>query len=71
MLYRHVFDKISTEFCGILRVFVNFAALRWREKSEALTTSYVMYIIRTGDLKFASGDYISPAGRQKATKGFF
>ena len=25
LLYRHVFDKISTEFCGILRVFVNFA----------------------------------------------
>ena len=25
MLYRHVFDKISTKFCGILCVFVNFA----------------------------------------------
>ena len=25
VLYRHVFNKISTEFCGILRVFVNFA----------------------------------------------
>ena len=25
MFYRHVFDKISTEFHGILRVFVNFA----------------------------------------------
>ena len=25
MLYRHVFDKISTEFRGIFRVFVNFA----------------------------------------------
>ena len=25
MLYRHVVDKISTEFRGILRVFVNFA----------------------------------------------
>ena len=23
MLYRHVFDKISTKFCGILCVFVN------------------------------------------------
>ena len=23
MLYRHVFDKISTEFLGILRAFVN------------------------------------------------
>ena len=27
MLYRHVFDKISTEFHGIFRVFVNFADL--------------------------------------------
>ena len=24
MLYRHVFDKVSTEFCGIVRVFGNF-----------------------------------------------
>ena len=43
MLYRHVFDKISTEFRGILRVFVNFAALRRREISEALTTSCIIY----------------------------
>ena len=28
MLYRHVFDKISTEFCGIFRVFVNFWGFR-------------------------------------------
>ena len=28
MLYRHVFDKISTEFRGILRVFVNFMGFR-------------------------------------------
>ena len=28
MLYRHVFDKISTEFRGIFRVFVNFAGFR-------------------------------------------
>ena len=27
MLCRHVFDKISTKFCGIFRVFVNFADL--------------------------------------------
>ena len=27
MLYGHVFDKISTAFRGILRVFVNFADL--------------------------------------------
>ena len=71
MFYRHVFDKISTEFHGILRVFVNFAALRQREISEALTTSCVIYIIQTGDYKFASGDYISLVGRQKATRGFF
>ena len=36
MLYKHVSDKISTEFHGILRVFGNFAALRPREISEAL-----------------------------------
>ena len=28
MLYRHVFDKISTKFRGILRVFVNFVGCR-------------------------------------------
>ena len=27
MLYRHIFDKISSEFCGILHVVVNFADL--------------------------------------------
>ena len=43
MLYRHVFDKISTEFRGIWHVFVNFAALRRCEISEALTTSCIMY----------------------------
>ena len=46
MLYRHVFDKISTEFrgyfscfCefhGISRIYRNFAALRLCEISEAL-----------------------------------
>ena len=36
MLYRHEFDKISTEFRGIFRIFVNFAAPRPREISEAL-----------------------------------
>ena len=30
-----------------------------------------MYIIHTGDEKFASGDHISSAGHQKATRGFF
>ena len=37
LLYRHVFDKISTEFRGILGVFVNFAAPRPHEISEALS----------------------------------
>ena len=49
MLYRHVFDKISNAFRGILRVFVNFTALRRSEISEALTLSCVIYIIQTGD----------------------
>ena len=29
MLYRHVFDKISTEFRGVFHVFVNFAGFTW------------------------------------------
>ena len=37
MFYRHVFDKISTEFRGIFRVFVKFVAPRPREESEALS----------------------------------
>ena len=38
MLYRHVFDKISTESRGILRVFVNSVApARLWEISEAHT----------------------------------
>ena len=37
MLYRHVFDKIITEFHGISRIYLNFAALRPREISEALS----------------------------------
>ena len=49
MLYRHVVDKISTEFHSILHVFENFAALRQCEISEALTMSCVIYIIQTGD----------------------
>ena len=36
MLYRHVFVKIFTEFRGIFHIFVNFAAPRPREISEAL-----------------------------------
>ena len=67
MLCRHEFDKISTEFCGILHAFVNFAALRRRKISEALTMSCVIYIIQTGNQKFATGDYIFPVSRQKAT----
>ena len=47
MLYRHVFDKISTKFHGILRVLVIFAALQQREISEALTMSCIIYIIQT------------------------
>ena len=44
---RHVFDKISTEFRGILRAFVNFTASRPREIPQAL--SWVIYMIQTGD----------------------
>ena len=53
MLYRHVFDKISTEFRGILRVFVNFVALRPREISEALSlwaAPFTLYKVATKNL---------------------
>ena len=46
-LYRHVVDKISTEFHGILRVFVNFAALRRCE----ISMSCVIYIYTNWWLK--------------------
>ena len=44
---RHVFDKISTEFRGILRAFVNFTASRPCEIRQAL--SWVICMIQTGD----------------------
>ena len=56
MLYRHVFDKISTEFRSILRAFENFADLpEFHGTMTALNirspdnTSCIMYIIQTGD----------------------
>ena len=36
MFYRYLFDKISTEFRGISRIYLNFAAPQHREISEAL-----------------------------------
>ena len=42
----YVFDKISTEFRGISRVFVNFAAPLLL---DALAMSCVIYILQTGD----------------------
>ena len=57
MLYRHVFDKISTEFCGILRVFVNFAAPLLLEISEALylwALSFTFYKLATKTLHLAT-----------------
>ena len=54
-------------FQGLSRDFADLPEFR----SSALnirspdTMNCVIYIIQTGDLKFASGDYISPVGRQK------
>ena len=45
MLYRHVFDKISTEFRIIFHVFVNFVAPRQREISEALSMIEMWWLI--------------------------
>ena len=73
MLYRHVFDKISTEFRGILRAFVNFADLHEPEFHSFATAPNIAipelcHLHYTNwRLKFASGDYISLVGRQKAT----
>ena len=36
MMYWHVCDKISSKFCGIQHVFVNFAAPQPRKISKAL-----------------------------------
>ena len=50
MLYWHVFDKISSEFCGISYVFVNFAAPRPFLISEALilwAASFTLYKLTT------------------------
>ena len=54
MLYRHVRDKISTEFHSIMRAFVNFAHLPEFHSfatagnvSQAL--SCIIYITETGE----------------------
>ena len=57
MLYRHVFDKISTEFRGISRVFVNFAPLLLLKISEALylsAASFTFYKLATKNLNLAT-----------------
>ena len=37
------------------------------QQAEPENYSYIILIIQTGDWKFASGNYISPVSRQKAT----
>ena len=57
MLYRHVFDKISTEFHGISRILVNFAALLLLKISEALylwAASFTFYKVVTKNLHLAT-----------------
>ena len=57
MLYRHVFDKVSTEFRSILRVFVNFAAPLLLEISEVLylwAASFTYYKLATKNLHLAT-----------------
>ena len=52
-----MFDKISTEFRGILRVFVNFAAPLLLEISEALylwAASFTYYKLATKNLHLAT-----------------
>ena len=71
MMYQHVFDVISSKFCSVSHVFVNFAGLpEFRSPVTTLnirspdTMSCVIYIIQTGN-------HISPVGHQRATWGFF
>ena len=66
MLYRLVFDQISTEFCGIFRVFVNFQGISWiyvnfaapwpHEISEALSVVWLklLALISNGNANIAS-----------------
>ena len=50
MLYRHVRDKISTEFHSIMRAFVNFADLpEFHAQNVSQALGCVIYIIETGD----------------------
>ena len=56
MLYQHILIWISQDFADL---------------PEFLSSGTALNIIQTGNQKFASGDYISTVGRQKATWGFF
>ena len=46
MLYRHVFDKISTEFRSIFRVFVNFADLPEFHGSQNIRSPAVKKLVK-------------------------
>ena len=67
MLYRHVFDKISTEFCSIFCVFVNLAdlpefhgsATAQEEEEEALLISGMKTAQRLYKIKRANYTYQS------------
>ena len=63
MSYRHVFDKIFTEFRDIFRVFVNFAAPRPREISEALILIQTrhFYILVSSQLRLRT-PFLHPKG---------
>ena len=72
MLYRHVFDKISTEFCSILCAFENFSDLpefHGFATAQNITIHELRHFHHTDwRLKiFIWQLYISPVGRQKVT----
>ena len=62
MLYPHVFDKISSKFRGITWISWLHALAKYQKPCyyELRHLHYANW-----RLKLASGDYISPVGRQK------
>ena len=70
---------IDMYFLRFLANFAGFRGFTWiswlRAGAKYQKPCYYelryLHYVQTGDKKFASGDYISPVSRQKATWGFF
>ena len=61
MLYRHVFDKISTEFRGFSRVFANFAGFRSSATERNIRSPvYSLWLPQAEKFMLFSTSYKSP-----------